>query len=472
MSFPDKQLEDFISKLSNILDGRDIITDQEIIYPHLQDWVGNFHGNSPLMLTPRSSEQVSKILKMCNEKNIKIVPQGGNTGSVASGIPNGEVILSLKKMNKILDLNPKDYTITVEAGCILNQIQLAASEVSRHFPLSIGSEGSCTIGGNISTNAGGISVLKYGNMRDLVLGIEVVLANGNIVNMLKKLRKDNTGYALKHLFMGAEGTLGIITAASLRLFPKIENKVTAFVSLTDLTTSMNLLEILRDFSGELLSSFELIPDIGLSIAIEFGDNIINPLVNAEQWNVIIEFSDTKNNENAKNLMEAALQHALEENVITDAVISDSIAKTQNIWKIRKAIVEHQPKLGGEIKHDVSVPISSVPDFIRTTGDKLAQYLPGVRPVPYGHIGDGNIHYNVCPPIGYSSEAFKEKTKEIREIVYGNAFTYGGSFAAEHGVGIIKKSQMIKYKDPTELTIMKEIKNLLDPKEILNPGKIF
>jgi len=299
MSFPDKQLEDFISKLSNILDGRDIITDQEIIYPHLQDWVGNFHGNSPLMLTPRNSEQVSKILKMCNEKNIKIVPQGGNTGSVASGIPNGEVILSLKKMNKILDLNPKDYTITVEAGCILNQIQLAASEVSRHFPLSIGSEGSCTIGGNISTNAGGISVLKYGNMRDLVLGIEVVLANGNIVNMLKKLRKDNTGYALKHLFMGAEGTLGIITAASLRLFPKIENKVTAFVSLTDLTTSMNLLEILRDFSGELLSSFELIPDIGLSIAIEFGDNIINPLVNAEQWNVIIEFSDTKNNENAK-----------------------------------------------------------------------------------------------------------------------------------------------------------------------------
>jgi len=472
MSFPDNQLEAFISQLKHILDGRDIITDQETIFPHLQDWVGNFHGNSPLMLTPRTSGQVSEILKLCNDKKIKIVPQGGNTGSVASGIPNGEVILSLKKMNKIIELNPRDYTITVESGCILNQIQVAASEVSRHFPLSIGSEGSCTIGGNISTNAGGISVLKYGNMRDLVLGIEVVLADGKIVNMLKKLRKDNTGYALKHLFMGAEGTLGIITAASLRLFPKIENKVTAFVSLTDLKSSMSLLEILRDFSGDLLSSFELIPDIGLSIATQFGDNIINPLAQAAQWNVIIELSDTKNNENAKNTLESALHHALEKKVIEDAVISDSIAKTQNIWKIRKAIVEHQPKLGGEIKHDVSVPISSVPDFIKTTGDKLAEYLPGVRPVPYGHIGDGNIHYNVCPPVGYPLEAFKEKTSEVREIVYGNAFAYGGSFAAEHGVGIIKKSQMKKYKDPAELAIMKEIKNLLDPENILNPGKIF
>ncbi|MBH21173.1 MAG: hydroxyacid dehydrogenase [Rhodobiaceae bacterium] len=472
MQLTKKQVGPFISKLQKIIDKKDIITDQNTIGPYLIDWVGNFHGNSPLMITPRNTEQISKIAKLCSSENIALVPQGGNTGSVAAGIPDGEIILSLRKMNKIIETNPNDYTITVQSGCILSEIHDAAKNVSRHFPLSIGSEGSCTIGGNISTNAGGISVLKYGNMRDLVLGIEVVLADGRVVNSLKRLRKDNTGYAIKHIFMGAEGTLGIITAASLRLFPKIENKVTGFASLKDLESTVKLLETLKEFAGDLLTSYELIPDIGLHIAKEFGDHITEPLSKREQWNVIIEFSDTKNNDNAHDIMQRALQKAIEVGSVNDAVIANSISQTNNIWKIRKAIVEHQPKLGGEIKHDVSVPISSVPEFIETTGNKLKEFIPNVRPVPYGHIGDGNIHYNVCPPLNYPEKLFEEKTSDIREIVYESVNSFGGSFAAEHGVGIIKKKQMLKYKDKVELQIMKDIKSLLDPKNIINPGKVL
>ena len=472
MKLNEKQLQDFKRKFSDILNEKDIITDQDTIAPHLSDWVGNINGSSILMLTPRNKEQVSKILMLCNDKNIAVVPQGGNTGSVASGIPNGEIILSLKKMNKIISIMPDDYSITVESGCILSQVQDAAMEVSRFFPLSIGSEGSCTIGGNISTNAGGISVLKYGNMRDLVLGLEVVLPDGKIMNSLKRLRKDNSGYATKHMFMGAEGTLGIITAASLRLFPKIENKVTAFASLRDLDATIQLLETLKSFSGELLSSYELIPKIGLDIALTHGDDLKSPISDVKEWNVIIEYSDTKNNDNANESLQNTLAYAIEKELVCDAAIASSLSQTQNIWKIRKAIVEHQPKLGGEIKHDVSVPVSCVPEFIRSTTQKLVEYLPGVRPVPYGHIGDGNIHFNVCPPINYNSDLFKQSTEEIREIVYGNAHTFGGSFAAEHGVGLIKKKQMLKYKDEVELQLMKDLKSFLDPKNILNPGKIF
>ena len=472
MKLNEKQLQVFQRKFSDILNEKDIITDQDTIAPHLADWVGNINGSSALMLTPRNRGQVSKILRLCNTENIAIVPQGGNTGSVASGLPNGEIILSLKKMNRIISVMPDDYSITVESGCILSQVQDAASDASRFFPLSIGSEGSCTIGGNISTNAGGISVLKYGNMRDLVLGLEVVLPDGRIMDSLKRLRKDNSGYATKHIFMGAEGTLGIITAACLRLFPKIENKVTAFASLRDVDATIQLLETLKSFSGELLSSYELIPKIGLEIALEYGDDLKSPISDAQEWNVIIEYSDTKNNDNANQSLQNALSYAIDKKLVCDAAIASSLSQTQNIWKIRKAIVEHQPKLGGEIKHDVSVPVSCVPEFIKSTTQKLIEYLPGVRPVPYGHIGDGNIHFNVCPPINYNEDKFKKKTEEIREIVYGNGHTFGGSFAAEHGVGLIKKDQMLKYKDEVELQLMRDLKHLLDPNNILNPGKIF
>jgi FAD/FMN-containing dehydrogenase len=466
--FPDK----FIVDLKAIINPRDFVTDEEKIKPSLTDWVGYADGKSSLMLTPRNTEEVSGILKLCSNYKIPIVPQGGNTGSVAGAIPNGEIILNMTKMNSIREINPNDYTVTVDAGCILEKIHELAIESNRFFPLSIGSQGTCTIGGNISTNAGGISVLKYGNMRDLVLGLEVVLPNGEIWNGLRRLRKDNTGYALKHIFMGAEGTLGIITAACLRLFPEITEKATAFASLRNLDSCVDLLELLRTEGGDSLSSYELIPDIGLDIAITYGEEIIEPLSKRYQWNVIIEFSGTKNDGAAKLNLENTLNTAIENGIILDAIIANSLKQANSIWKIRKAIVEYQPRLGGEIKHDVAVPISNVPEFIKEANDAVRRVIPDIRPVAYGHIGDGNIHYNVCPPLEYDHVNFKEKTEEIHKAVYDIAFKFGGSFAAEHGVGVVKKNEMLRYKSETEINLMKLIKISIDPNQIMNPGKVL
>lgn len=466
--FPEK----FIADLKAITNPRDFITDEEQINPRLNDWVGYADGKSSLMLTPRNTQEVSSILKLCNNYKIPIVPQGGNTGSVAGAIPNGEIILNMTKMNSIREINPKDYTVTVDAGCVLEKVHELAIKSNRFFPLSIGSQGTCTIGGNISTNAGGISVLKYGNMRDLVLGLEVVLPNGEIWNGLRRLRKDNTGYALKHIFMGAEGTLGIITGACLRLFPEIREKTTAFASLRDLDSCIELLELLRSEAGDSLSSYELIPGIGLGIAITYGDKIIEPLSKRYEWNVIIEFSGTKNDGDTKLNLENALNKAIENGIVLDATIANSLKQAASIWKIRKAIVEYQPRLGGEIKHDVAVPISNVPEFIKEANDAVRKVIPHIRPVAYGHIGDGNVHYNVCPPLQYDNIRFKEKTEEIHKVVYDVAFKFGGSFAAEHGVGVVKKNEMIRYKSDTEINLMKLIKLSIDQNKIMNPGKLF
>ena len=466
--FPEK----FITDLKTIINPRDFITDEEQINPRLTDWVGYADGKSSLMLTPRNTQEVSSILKLCNNYKIPIVPQGGNTGSVAGAIPNGEIILNMTKMNSIREINPKDYTVTVDAGCILEKVHELAIKSNRFFPLSIGSQGTCTIGGNISTNAGGISVLKYGNMRDLVLGLEVVLPNGEIWNGLRRLRKDNTGYALKHIFMGAEGTLGIITGACLRLFPEIREKTISFASLRDLDSCIELLELLRSEAGDSLSSYELIPGIGLGIAITYGDKIIEPLSKRYEWNVIIEFSGTKNDGDTKLNLENALNKAIENGIILDATIANSLKQAASIWKIRKAIVEYQPRLGGEIKHDVAVPISNVPEFIKEANDAVRKVIPHIRPVAYGHIGDGNVHYNVCPPLQYDNIKFKEKTEEIHKVVYDVAFKFGGSFAAEHGVGVVKKNEMIRYKSDTEINLMRLIKLSIDQNQIMNPGKLF
>jgi len=463
---------EFIAELKSNLNPKDFITDEDQINPKLIDWVGYANGKSPLMLTPRNTHEVSCILKSCHNYKIPIVPQGGNTGSVAGAIPNGEIILNMTKMNNIREINPNDYTVTVDAGCILEKVHKIAADSNRFFPLSIGSQGSCTIGGNISTNAGGISVLKYGNMRELVLGLEVVLPNGEIWNGLRKLRKDNTGYALKHIFMGAEGTLGVITAASLRLFPEITEKATAFASLKNLDSCIKLLELLRSEAGDSLSSYELIPGIGLEIAMTYGEEIVNPLSQKYEWNVIIEFSGTKNNGSAKLSIENALNKAIKNGIVLDATIANSLKQADSIWKIRKAIVEYQPRLGGEIKHDVSVPISNVPEFIKEANIAVSKIISNIRPVAYGHIGDGNIHYNVCPPLKYNNINFKGKTEEIHKAVYDVAFKYEGSFAAEHGVGIVKKKEMLTYKSDTEINLMRLIKLSIDSNQIMNPGKIL
>jgi D-lactate dehydrogenase (cytochrome) len=403
---------------------------------------------------------------------VPIVPQGGNTGSVAGGVPHGEVLLSLRRMNRIREIDAADYTMTVDAGVILAEVQAAALAADRFFPLSIGSEGSCTIGGNVSTNAGGTAVLRFGNMRDLVLGLEVVLPDGQVWNGLRKLRKDNTGYALKHLFMGAEGTLGVVTGAVLRLFPKPVEIATAFVAIRDLDASIELLAHLRSATGDALSSIEVIPRIGIEIALEFDSEVSDPLADRHEWYAIIEVSGTKADGETEASLEAALADAMEKGMVRDAAIATSTAQAKAIWRIRKALVLNLAKAGAEIKHDVSVPVSKQPDFIRRATAAVEKVVPGTRTFAYGHFGDGNVHFNLCAPKGMEASAFMARAADLHRAVYDIAAEYGGSFAAEHGVGIVKLAEMERYRSPVELDLMRKFKRLLDPDGLFNPGKVL
>jgi FAD/FMN-containing dehydrogenase len=396
----------------------------------------------------------------------------GNTGSVAGGVPHGEVLLSLKRMNRIRDVDAADYTMTVEAGVILAEVQAAALDAGRFFPLSIGSEGSCTIGGNVSTNAGGTAVLRFGNMRDLVLGLEVVLPDGRIWNGLRRLRKDNTGYALKHLFMGAEGTLGVVTAIVLRLFPKPVEVATAFVAIRDLDASIELLAHLRAATGDALTSLEVLPRIGIDIALQFDTEVGDPLDGQHEWYAIVEVSGTKADGQTYAMLETALADALEQGIVLDAAMAASVAQAKSIWRIRKALVLNLTKIGAEVKHDVSVPVSKQPDFIRRATAAVEKTVPGTRTVAYGHFGDGNIHFNLAAPAGMDAPTFMSRAADLHRAVYDIASDYGGSFAAEHGVGIVKLDEMSRYRSPVELDLMRGMKKLLDPKGLFNPGKVL
>jgi FAD/FMN-containing dehydrogenase len=412
------------------------------------------------------------VVKACASAGVAIVPQGGNTGSVAGGVPHGEVLLSLKRMNRILDVDAADYTMTVEAGVILAEVQAAALDAGRFFPLSIGSEGSCTIGGNVSTNAGGTAVLRFGNMRDLVLGLEVVLPDGRIWNGLRRLRKDNTGYALKHLFMGAEGTLGVVTAIVLRLFPKPVEVATAFVAIRDLDASIELLAHLRAATGDALTSLEVLPRIGIDIALQFDTEVGDPLDGQHEWYAIVEVSGTKADGQTYAMLETALADALEQGIVLDAAMAASVAQAKSIWRIRKALVLNLTKIGAEVKHDVSVPVSKQPDFIRRATAAVEKTVPGTRTVAYGHFGDGNIHFNLAAPAGMDAPTFMSRAADLHRAVYDIASDYGGSFAAEHGVGIVKLDEMARYRSPVELDLMRGMKKLLDPKGLFNPGKVL
>jgi FAD/FMN-containing dehydrogenase len=375
-------------------------------------------------------------------------------------------------MNQIRNIDPADFTITVDAGCILANVQSAALKVDRFFPLSIGSEGSCTIGGNVSTNAGGISVLRYGNMRDLVLGLEVVLPDGRIWDGLRRLRKDNSGYAIKHIFIGAEGSLGVITGVSLRLFPQPLETATAFVALHDLDSCLSLLSVIRETSGDAVSSYELIPRLGLDIALKYDSQVIDPITRRHEWYALIEFSGTRADGSTIQALETSLSEALQRHLINDAVVANSGAQADALWRIRRSIVEFQPQAGGEIKHDVSVPISKVPDFIRRAGISVNKVVQDIRPVAYGHIGDGNIHYNLSPPLGMTRASFLKYTNQLHSAVYDVVADFDGSFAAEHGVGIVKKDELVRYRADTEVDLMRQIKHLIDPEGLMNPGKVL
>jgi FAD/FMN-containing dehydrogenase len=446
--------------------------DPQALAPQLKDWTGYYSGATPLMVMPATTAEVSAVVQACARAGVGIVPQGGNTGLVAAQLPRGEVLLSLKRLNRIRGIDALDYTITAEAGCVLAEVQKAAQDADRFFPLSLGAEGSCTIGGNLSTNAGGINVLRYGNARELVLGLEVVLPDGQVWDGLRRLRKDNTGYALKHLFVGAEGTLGVITAAALRLYPRPVEQATAFAALRDLEAAVELLAILRAGSGDAISSYELIPRMGIELGLEYGQGMTDPLAEKHDWHVLIEFTGTVADGTGRAKLEAALGEAMDKGVVVDATIASSLDQGLKLWRIREAMVEYQYRAGASIKHDVSVPVSRVPAFIRRANAAVAAMVPGIRPLAFGHVGDGNVHYNLTQPRDMAREDYLARRGEITRAVYDAVAALDGSFSAEHGVGAVKREELRRYRPAVEVELMRRVKAALDPKGLLNPGKVL
>ena len=450
-------------------------TDPLEMAPHLAENRDLYRGRAAMVLKPATTAEVAAVLRLCHETGTKLVPQGGNTGLVGGGIPfegGDEIVLSLARMNRIRSTDPLDNTITVEAGCILANVQAAADAVDRLFPLRIGSEGTCQIGGNLSTNAGGTAVLHYGNTRDLVLGLEVVLADGQVWDGLRALRKDNTGYDLKQLFIGAEGTLGVITAAVLKLFPKPRDVQTALVAVRDVAAAVELLSSARTISGDQVTAFELMPRIGLDYVLRHIPGTVDPLPRAYDWTVLIELSGGRPDSGLRQTLEALLADGLERGQVLDAVLAASEAQARAIWKLRDSMSEAQKPEGGSIKHDISVPVSRIPDFIARATRAVETLIPGVRIVAFGHIGDGNVHFNPSQPVGADKERFLAQWESVNRIVHDIAAELGGSISAEHGLGRMKREEITHYKSALEIELMRSLKRTLDPKGILNPGKVL
>ena len=441
--------------------------------PYLREQRDLYRGKAAMVLKPGNAEEVAEILKLADKTKTAIVPQGGNTGLVGGQMPydNTSIIVSTVRMNKIREVDAGSNTMTVESGVILQNAQQAAAKVDRLFPLSLGAEGSCTIGGNLSTNAGGTQVLAYGNTRDLVLGIEVVLASGKILRGLRKLKKDNTGYDLRHLFMGAEGTLGIITAAVLKLFPAPRAISTAWIGVPSPEAAFSLLNLALGRAGSSLTSFELMQRIALEFTLRHLPGARDPLASPHPWYVLAEiFGDDETR--TRDLMESLLADAAEKNLVIDATIADSREQRNALWKLRTGMSDAQKPEGGSIKHDISVPVSSVPAFVKEATLKVEQMVAGARVVAFGHLGDGNLHYNVSQPVGADKAKFIAQWDMVNKAVHAIVGKYDGSISAEHGIGIQKRDLLPKAKDPVALDVMYAIKKTLDPNGILNPGKVL
>jgi D-lactate dehydrogenase (cytochrome) len=464
--------KDILDKITDIVGLKGIIINSTDMEPYLKESRGIFIGSSPAIIRPKSTNEVAAVVKICNQHKVAIVPQGGNTGLCGGGIASGEIIINLERLNKVRDIDPYNYTMTVDAGCILAELQKTAEENNRYFPLSLGAEGSCQIGGNLATNAGGTSVLRYGNTRELTLGLEVVLPNGKIWDGLKALRKDNTGYNLKQIFIGSEGTLGIITGAVMKLFPLPLERQTSFVALKNLETVIELLSKARFASADTISTFELIPRIGLDLSLKHIPGTIDPMIDKHEYYALIEFESGSMNSGLKLIMEHFLSEAIEEELLVDAVICQSVSQREQMWFIREGMVLAQSLEGASIKNDISVPISKVPEFIHRANTLLSNNYPGIRPVAFGHIGDGNIHYNLQQPIGTDNEKFLSSWHDITEMVIKIVNDLKGSFSAEHGIGMFKVSELLEYKSSVEIELMRNIKKSFDPIGIMNPGKIL
>jgi FAD/FMN-containing dehydrogenase len=466
---------DFIQRLINILGASGVMTDIHEMKPYITDWRGIFQGIALAVVFPKTSAEVQMVVQLCIEHSIAIIPQGGNTNLTGSSTPEPigqQIVLSLKRLNQIRSVDLENQTMTVEAGCILQHIQEKASDSGFLFPLSLAAEGSCTIGGNLATNAGGINVLRYGNMRDLCLGIEAVTASGDILHSLRGLRKDNTGYDLRNLLIGSEGTLGIITAAVIKLYPAPINRCAALIAVNDYSIMVNLLQELQRKAANELCAFEMMSRASLDLTVQHFPQFANPIFKHSSHTLLIELAEFSTELRSSQILEDVLGKALESEQIEDVLVSTSLTQVKQFWGVREHITLAQAKEVANIKFDISFEISNIGDFISHTCNLLSRSYPGIRIINFGHFGDGNLHFNMCPPIGSDKIFLKTNEAEIHRIVYEQIEKYQGSISAEHGIGQLKRNDLEHHRGPTAYKMMKQIKHALDPQNLLNPHKVL
>ncbi len=462
----------FIEALAAIVGAANVLTEAGDMAPYLVDWRKQFSGPADCVVRPANTAEVAAVVAQCARAGVAIVPQGGNTGLCGASVPGGrqrEIVLSLTRMNRIRAIDPLNDTLIAEAGCVLADIQRAAREADRFFPLSLGAEGSCRIGGNLSTNAGGVNVLRFGNARDQVLGLEVVLPDGRVWDGLRGLRKDNTGYDLKQLFIGAEGTLGIITAAVLKLYPQPLSSATAWFGLATPRQAIELLALLRGRLGDRLTAFELLARVCIDAALAHIPGIVDPLPAPHPWYVLVELGDSDPEPVLRQRAEQAFAESLERGVARDVVLAQSGAQSQALWAIRERMPEAQLE---NVKHDISVPLSLIPEFITRGAAALARAFPGIVIYAFGHAGDGNLHYNVGFADPAANAALMRRRAEVSAVVYEVVDALGGSISAEHGLGQLKRDEIRKHKSALELELMGRLKQALDPDGLMNPGKVL
>jgi D-lactate dehydrogenase (cytochrome) len=463
---------DLLARFAAIVGDKYAITDADTQHPYLVEMRDLYVGHTPVVLRPGTVAEVAAILKLANETRTAIVPQGGNTGLVGGQIPlNGEIVLSLNRLNRIREVDAVSNTITCDAGVTLQQAREAAAAVDRLYPLLLPSEGSCTIGGNLSTNAGGVTALSWGIARAQAVGLEVVLADGRILDNLNKLKKDNTGYDLKNLFIGAEGTLGVITGAVLKLVPRPRSVETAFVGLASPEAALKLLGLALSRAGSDVTSYELIERIGIDGVLKHVAGTRDPLAGRHEWYVLIELSSQAES-GLRDTLESILAEGLDNGLVEDAAIADSGAQTKAFWHIREMFAEVQRRIGVSIKHDISVPVATVPEFIARAHAATRAAFPGSRPLAFGHLGDGNIHYNVIQPEDVDKDAWVARWGEVNKVVWDIVLSLNGSISAEHGVGVMKRDELPGIKNPVAYALMQSLKRMLDPNGILNPGKVL
>jgi FAD/FMN-containing dehydrogenase len=468
-------MNDLIARLRAAVGEAHVLTEGNLEAWEL-DWRKRVRGKALAVVRPASTQEVAAVVRACGGAGVPLVPQGGNTGMVVGGTPDPsgrEVVLSLTRMNRVRQLDPANMTVTADAGCVLQNVQEAAQAAGFLFPLSLASEGSCTIGGNLATNAGGTQVLRYGNARDLCLGLEVVTAQGEIWDGLSGLRKDNTGYDLRDLFVGSEGTLGVITGATLKLYPLPAATLTAWAAVPSLESAVALLGLAQQRLGAALTGLEAMSRFPLSLVAKHFPQIRVPFLQESPWCVLLENADLESEAHARAQFEALLEAAMESGLVTDAVVAENIAQARQLWHVRESIPLAQAEEGLNIKHDISVPVSRIPPFCAETDAQLASRFPGVRMVNFGHLGDGNLHYNVQAPEGADAAAFlREHEEAVNTLVYDQVTKFGGSISAEHGIGLLKVAKLPHHKSPVALSMMRAIKRALDPANLFNPGRVL